>query len=76
MRKEIRVWKEYYCSLQNSKAESCDVVNYDRSSHRRCSVRKGVPRHFAKFTGKHLCHSLFFNKITCMKLATLLKKRS
>ena len=25
------------------------------SSRRRCSVRKGVLRNFAKFTGKHLC---------------------
>ena len=25
--------------------------------------RKGVLRNFAKFTGKHLCHSLFFNKV-------------
>ena len=25
-----------------------------RSSHRRCSVRKGVLRNFSKFTGKHL----------------------
>ena len=32
-----------------------------RSTRRRCSVRKGVLRHFAKFTGKHLCQSLFFN---------------
>ena len=24
---------------------------------------KGVIRNFAKFTGKHLCHSLFFNKV-------------
>ena len=28
-----------------------------RSSHGRCSVRKGVPRNFAKFTGKHLCQT-------------------
>ena len=28
-----------------------------RSNHRRCSVRKGVLRNFAKFTGKHLCQS-------------------
>ena len=35
-----------------------------RSSHRRCSVRKGVLRHCAKFTGKHLPQSLFFNKVT------------
>ena len=26
-----------------------------RSSHRRCSVRKGVLRNFAKFTRKHMC---------------------
>ena len=34
-----------------------------RSSHRRCSVKKGVlkERNFAKFTRKHLCQSLFFN---------------
>ena len=35
---------------------------------RRCSIRKGILRNFAKFTGKHLCQSLFFNK-------TLLKQR-
>ena len=34
-----------------------------RSSHRRCSVRKGVVKNFAKFTGKHLCQSLFINKL-------------
>ena len=34
-----------------------------RSSHRRCSVKKGVLRNFAKFTGKHLCQSLSFNKV-------------
>ena len=27
---------------------------------RGCSVKKGVPKNFAKFTGKHLCQSLFF----------------
>ena len=24
----------------------------------------GVPKNFTKFTGKHLCRSLFFNKVT------------
>ena len=38
-----------------------------RSSHRRCSVKKGVPRNFAKFTGKYLCQSLFFNKVAIKK---------
>ena len=38
-----------------------------RSSHRRCSVRKGVLTNFSKFTGKLLCQSL--------RPATLFKKR-
>ena len=45
-----------------------------KSSHRRCSVRKGVLRNFSKFRGKHLCQSLFFNKAAGLP-ATLLKKR-
>ena len=35
-----------------------------RSSHRMCSVQKCALRNFAKFTGKHLCHSLFFHKLS------------
>ena len=31
----------------------------NRSSHQRCSVKKSVLRNFAKFTGKHLCQSLW-----------------
>ena len=42
-----------------------------RSSHRRCSVRKGVLRKFAKFTGKHLCKI----QRKALNPATLLKKR-
>ena len=42
---------------------------------RRCSVKKGVLRNFTKFTGKHLCQSLFFNKVAGVTLVTLLKKR-
>ena len=34
---------------------------------RRCSVKKGVLRNFAKFTGKHLCQSLFFNKVAGLR---------
>ena len=33
-----------------------------RSSHRKCSVRKGVLRNLTKFTGKYLCQSLYYNK--------------
>ena len=34
----------------------------DGSSHKRCSARKRVLRILAKFTRKHLCQSLIFNK--------------
>ena len=46
-----------------------------RSSHQRCSVRKGVLRNFAKFTGKHLCQVRFYNKVAGPEPVTLLKKR-
>ena len=49
------------------------VISYSRSSHRRCSVRKGVLRNFAKLTGKHLCQRLLFNKVA--GLTTLFKMR-
>ena len=34
----------------------------NKSSHRRCSVKKGVLKNFTKFTGRHLGKRLFFNK--------------
>ena len=34
-----------------------------RSSHRRCSVRKGILSNFGIFIGKNLCQSLFYNKV-------------
>ena len=37
--------------------------------------KKGVFRNFAQFTEKHLCQSLFFNKVVGLKPATLLKKK-
>ena len=49
---------------------------YTRNSHRRNSMRKSVLRNFAKFTGKHLCQSLFFNEIASLRAATLLKKET
>ena len=34
-----------------------------RSSHRRYSKKKGALKNVPKFTGKHLCKSLFWNKV-------------
>ena len=50
--------------------------NIFRSSCLEMFCRKGVLRNFAKFTGKHLCKSLFFNKITGIRAANLLKRYS
>ena len=37
--------------------------------------KKSILRNFAKFTGKHLCESLYFNKFAGLRPATLLKQR-
>ena len=37
--------------------------------------KKAVLFNFAKFTGKHLCQSLFLNKVAALMPATLFKKR-
>ena len=50
----------------------------DRSSHRRCSVRKDGLRNFSKFTRKHMSQSLFF-KIKfrlCIELFILAYRKS
>ena len=50
-------------------------LNPFRSSRRRCSVKKGFLRNSSKFTTKHLCQSLFFDKVAALRPATLLKER-
>ena len=69
--------------LQNN--SKCLLLN-DKCHTRYCSVcyrrsrpevffKKGVLTNFAKFTGKHLCHSFFFHKVANLRPATLLKMR-
>ena len=38
-----------------------------RSSRSEVFWEKGVLRNFAEFTGKHLCQSLFFNKVAGLR---------
>ena len=40
----------------------------ERRSRPKVFCRKGVLRNFTKFTRKHLCHSLFFNKVAGLRL--------
>ena len=46
-----------------------------RSSRPEVFCQKGVLQNFSKFTGKYLCQTLFFNKVTGLRPATVLKKR-
>ena len=47
-----------------------------RSSRPDVFCKKDVLKNFSKFTGKHLCQSLFFNKVAGLRPATLLKKKT
>ena len=37
-------------------------------------MKKAIRRNFTKFTGKHLCHSLFFDKVADLRPTTLFKR--
>ena len=47
-----------------------------RSSRPEVLCKKDVLGNFAKFTGKHPCQSLFYNKVAGLNPATLLKRGS
>ena len=47
-----------------------------KSGHRRGSVKKGVLKDFANFTGKHLRSSLFLMMLQVFSLATLFERDS
>ena len=47
----------------------------NRSGRPEVVCKKRVLKNFSKFTGKHLCRSLFFNKVAGLRSSTLLKKR-
>ena len=55
------------CNFIRKRLQYCEVYKNTRSSHQRCSVIKAVLINFAKFTGQHLCQSLFFNKVAGLK---------
>ena len=40
-----------------------NLKNRDKISHPDAFFKKGAFKNFAKFLGKHLCKSLFFNKV-------------
>ena len=46
-----------------------------RSSHCSHSIKKAILKDFVRFTGKHLCWSLFFNKLAGHKPCNFIKKK-
>ena len=70
---KIYMLKKYSLMVNPKNINLVTKIPFDADN--RCSVRKGVLRNFSKFTGKHLCHSLCFNKVANLSPATLLTER-
>ena len=51
-------------------------IRMKRSSHPEVFCKKVVLRNFAKFTGKDLCQSLFFNKVASLETCNFIKKET
>ena len=60
----------------NMTHKAVSIKMFNRSSHHKCSVRKGVLSNVAKSTGKHLCQSLFFNKKLWRQACNFIKKET
>ena len=43
------------------------ILVMNRSSRPEVFCKKGDPKNFAKFTGKHLCKNLVFNKLAGLR---------
>ena len=60
--------QSFVSNWKSEEAQKCTQLLYffgklSRSSRPKVFCKKGVLRNFAKFTGKHLCQRLFFNKL-------------
>ena len=64
------VSSDSYSEVPNLDLECLEQVNVytDRSSHQRCSIKIGVLKNFANFTGKLQSQSLLFNKVASVRL--------
>ena len=59
---------------RNTKSTVTRLINH-RSKQRRCSIKKGVFKHFAKFAGKTLVSESLFNKVAIAGLRPTMKSR-
>ena len=74
------VWVKWFSPFLKQSRERilCWVIltKAVRSSRPEVFCKKGVLRNFAKFLGKLLYQSLFFNKVADLRPATLIKKET
>ena len=69
-----RIEKSIFLTLQDTYFPWCGwMATFDWSSHWKCSVKKGIFKNFANFTGKHLCWSFFL--IMVPRVCNFIKKR-
>ena len=63
--------------IRSNLSKTSAQINY-RSSRPELFCKKGVLRNFPKFTGKHLCQRLFFNKVAGLRpnACNVIKKES
>ena len=54
-------------TLHLNRTKGISVLTLNRSSHPDVFCKKSVLGNFAKFTGKHQCQSLFFNKVVGLR---------
>ena len=74
VRKPLVFWRVQGVSKWNTGVKWVNPKQ-SRSSFPEVFRRKGVLKNSANFTRKHLCQSLFFNRVAGLMPATLLKKR-
>ena len=65
--------RKYFMHMRVNEVAGCKSETF-RNNHWRCAVKKGFPKNFANFTGKHLCCNLCLIKLQFWRPATLLKK--
>ena len=66
----LEIWNlvQWYCTMRTfEKIYPLPRFPYFRKSCRKCTVKKGVFKKFAKLSGKHLYQSLSFNKVAGLR---------
>ena len=66
-------WGRIFLTCLSLKPVGWMRIKLFRSCNRRCSIKKGVLKNFAKFTGKHLHQSLFFFKSSSTQACNFIK---